>query len=1575
MDIATSLPGCIGVAKQEGGVCPNGNGDFRVVGNSFFFARNADGINCDCTINYGDHRAYFEFARVDISRFENVTVSLDYSANQTTFDNRAPIPGEPYYPCEGAPNGTHDQMVFIYILDGDTTVADVVQGTTAADFTNIWNANIPNGTFLTVRVNVANAAGTEEFYFRNLKIRGKVKEPNAGPEIKRCDDPNPFQLQGSGIGTWVTTGTGTISNPNDPNATYTPDFGPQGDLGSTIPFNFVRAPFSQCLSIIDSARSQTLVHFIGTKPTLSINNIDPICQGDSVIISGKGADTLVWTTSSGNFQIVNDSVIKASPPVSTTYTLKGINKRGCSSTSSIDVIVNPNPNVSIAPIAEACPGDTVLLSTLSDPSYNYTWFQENVQISENENEIKVQAPGNFSVTVTDSNNCRSSDTVDVLSSPVPSLIVSLQDSIYCLNGRVVLFASGFVDYQWSTGQSGPNAFFDIQSDTIIHLEAFYGNGCKLDTSFFIPKPIVQEINLPADLSFCQGTSLKVFTDFPFKEYLWSTIEKTDTILINRPGNYSLVAKDENDCDYKKSFVVTEKMAPLPKMMGNPIICDTLGTKLTLDQTYNSYLWSDGSTDDSLSIKFPGEYQVTVTNAEGCKGTDTLEVFDYSLDPPIISGVGEFCPGDSVVLAPNAGYISYLWSNGDTTQQTTILQSGTVSLQVSNEFGCKSSATKEIIQRSVPVPSIQGSPQFCEGDSTAISVIGNFSTYEWGDGKLGRDRIVRDTGILTAVLTTAEGCRTSLIEYFSHKSTTKPEIIGANQICKDSLSDLMVVQAFPQYVWSTGDTTAQISIQNTGLYFVEIRDTNGCFALDSFLINQFTEPAITFSGSQVFCEDDSTRITVKGNFTDILWADGSTDTSRFFYTAQPLGFLVKDVNGCGYRKSINLNQLPGPAAAILGARSICTGSETTLEVDLKGLEYEWSTGQVTDTIRVIEAGQFMVTVTDVFGCKTNLSAEVVVSAALQPNITGNASICEGVTNILDAGSFFDYEWSTGSLTRTIVADTGTFVVKVSDGKGCTGLDTFMVTRKPALNLPLESAYQICNGDVLELDLGLKGTYQWSNGDTSRIFRVQNPNTYTLNFTDVEGCVGNATFELSNFSPYEDFIIGATEFCRGLGTTISVSGLSNAQWNTGSQTDSLFINMEGVYSVEGLDSNNCPAQDTIFIKEETSLRPIIEGHQFLCGPLDTTSITSLDDYFQYIWSNGDTLKTAKMTEPGSYTLIVSDKMGCKGQIAFDIFERDLPIPILAGETTFCVGDSAILTTDTHYKSYFWDGLDSSATFYVKSSGSHTLTVEDVSGCKGTITFTTESRTGPEPQIFGDSLICMGDFATLSGGNQTNYLWSSGETTKEINVEKNGVYWLKVEDTLGCVGTDTFKVQFFDLPQIMVEPSELLTAFGDLDTLRIIGDVPAFSSVSWQSLFGSLCENCTSIIYEASENDVLMITALDQNGCQQHVEVNITVIEDNEEQLYFSNILRPGSGNTNDGLIYVAKGKDFKLQSVKIFDRWGNLVHFGQNLDGNSGILWNGQMANGGDTLPGVYVMNVTYSFKDQVKTVVKTVTVVR
>ena len=45
VDIATALPGCIGVAKQEGGVCPNGNGDFRVVtGNSFFFARNADGV-------------------------------------------------------------------------------------------------------------------------------------------------------------------------------------------------------------------------------------------------------------------------------------------------------------------------------------------------------------------------------------------------------------------------------------------------------------------------------------------------------------------------------------------------------------------------------------------------------------------------------------------------------------------------------------------------------------------------------------------------------------------------------------------------------------------------------------------------------------------------------------------------------------------------------------------------------------------------------------------------------------------------------------------------------------------------------------------------------------------------------------------------------------------------------------------------------------------------------------------------------------------------------------------------------------------------------------------------------------------------------------------------------------------------------------------------------------------------------------------------------------------------------------------------------------------------------------------
>jgi len=114
-----------------------------------------------------------------------------------------------------------------------------------------------------------------------------------------------------------------------------------------------------------------------------------------------------------------------------------------------------------------------------------------------------------------------------------------------------------------------------------------------------------------------------------------------------------------------------------------------GNRILDAGNYNSYLWNDSSSGSTLFVNNPGTYNVTVTDNNGCKGTDTSNITAFL--PPVTN----FLPIDTAIcsygllsLTPKAGYRNYLWNNNSIGSTITISQPGLYWLEVTDNNNCK-----------------------------------------------------------------------------------------------------------------------------------------------------------------------------------------------------------------------------------------------------------------------------------------------------------------------------------------------------------------------------------------------------------------------------------------------------------------------------------------------------------------------------------------------------------------------------------------------------------------------------------------------------------------------------------------------------------------------------------------------------------------------------------------------------------------------------------------------------------------------------------------------------------------------
>jgi hypothetical protein len=494
---------------------------------------------------------------------------------------------------------------------------------------------------------------------------------------------------------------------------------------------------------------------------------------------------------------------------------------------------------------------------------------------------------------------------------------------------------------------------------------------------------------------CFGTSVSLSSSSDASTTYWSTGDSAATLFAEQSGAYYATTWSSNGCIGTTDTVFVQVKAQLPDSILTASLvqrCIDESALLTIGSGSNlMYSWNTGATSNQISVSTNGDYFATITDDFGCSATtDTVEFLNYDdpNDTVWASSATTFCDGNTVLLSVSNNSI-YSWNTGDSTQNISIGASGSYWAQVTDSNGC-SVQTDTIVVTANPLPleviTNTGSAVYCDGDSTVLMLTGQ-NTYQWSNGDSTDDISVFTSGDYFAMLTDSNGCQ-SYSDTVAITVNALPSdslvISGNTEFCQ---GDSVIVAALTNvsYIWNTGDTTQQVAVSSTSAITGMVTDANGCTRqLDTALItvNPLPNDSIYATGPTTFCLGDSVVILSADASAMHLW--NTLDTSSSIVATSSGAYYVGLVTnkGCiGASDTIDVVANPNPNASITinGSLDLCPGDSVELIAN-QGLTYYWTTGDSTQAITVAQTGNFVVDVTNGFGCT---KASTVQSVVLHP----------------------------------------------------------------------------------------------------------------------------------------------------------------------------------------------------------------------------------------------------------------------------------------------------------------------------------------------------------------------------------------------------------------------------------------------------------------------------------------------------------------------------------------------------------------------------------------------------------------
>jgi gliding motility-associated-like protein len=456
-----------------------------------------------------------------------------------------------------------------------------------------------------------------------------------------------------------------------------------GSPGGNVIQEFCNVSYGNFVVITDIFGCDTIIYFdVEQNPItpLTITGDTIICEGESTTLTiSENFDSYQWSTGDIN------KIITVSPNTTTTYTVSAINNSGCVSSGDITVEVFGAEVPDIPATISFCTGYSITYTAPAGYA-SYKWYYLStatapISVSPT---IVIDKPGDYILVITTSIGCTAQNTIKAIEDNELSPVV-FGDFLLCYEQPTAeVWASGgiFTRLEWRYTDKNGN---------------------------LVP----------------------------------NTTDK-DTVNLS-DGKYYVWVSDGN-CAGDTTFTIVRKPKIEPKIMPDRDtieLCYGQTTTLTAPAGFAQYQWSSGQFTQIISNVGKGKYIVTVTDADGCIGVDSIYVEVYPKLLPKLQDSVNICNNESVWLKPG-NFFNFKWYKNnmhltqyDGVDSIQVSENALFIVQVFNEIGCTAYDTIRVIKDAHIVPGILGIVELCDDELIVLSSSQNYAKYKWtnSDGKV------------------------------------------------------------------------------------------------------------------------------------------------------------------------------------------------------------------------------------------------------------------------------------------------------------------------------------------------------------------------------------------------------------------------------------------------------------------------------------------------------------------------------------------------------------------------------------------------------------------------------------------------------------------------------------------------------------------------------------------------------------------------------------------------------------------------------------------------------------------------
>jgi len=438
--------------------------------------------------------------------------------------------------------------------------------------------------------------------------------------------------------------------------------------GSTDSVYLVTAPGLYWLEVEDfngcTGRDSVYVEY-GEIPEVNLGQDTVICSNGNLWLSaGTNYTSYLWQDGS-----TEPNYFVSQPGI---YWIEVSNACGSDSdTISIDMV--PGPTVSLGNDTSFCYGHFTTLNAGSGFD-SYLWNTGSTDSS-----ITAYLAGNYWVIVTDSNGCTASDTMTISASNAFELSIG-NDTAVCEGDYIFLNAGdGFTSYIWQ--DSSTHQTFVADQEGVYWVDVFDSSGCGARDSLVLSNLPSPNPFIGSDTSICPGHTILLDPGSEFDFYVWHDGSQQQYFYVDTAGTFWVEVIDSNGCTGRGYIDIAWKDNILPDIPDTSA-CFGESVRFSPGPDFETYLWSDGSTDSVLMAQEEGSYWVKVLTSCG-EATDTFALDYYQEIVVRLGNDTSICADETILLDPGPGFDSYLWQNGDQNQVFNVTERGIYWVQVSD----------------------------------------------------------------------------------------------------------------------------------------------------------------------------------------------------------------------------------------------------------------------------------------------------------------------------------------------------------------------------------------------------------------------------------------------------------------------------------------------------------------------------------------------------------------------------------------------------------------------------------------------------------------------------------------------------------------------------------------------------------------------------------------------------------------------------------------------------------------------------------------------------------------------------